>query len=62
MDSLIHPKYANGGDFFRSKKGKIVFTHFEGLKCGHYHVVVSRNKKAIDCYACLKLMQADNNI
>lgn len=62
MDSLIHPKFATGTDFFRSKKGKIVFNHFKGLNCGHYHVSETKDKKSVDCYACLKLMQEKNLI
>lgn len=44
-------------DPLKNKKGKKIFNHYKGLKCGHYHVSETKDKKSVDCYACLKLLE-----
>ncbi len=56
MESLIHPIFRNGTDTLKFKKTKKVFNHFKGLDCGHYHVSETKDKKSVDCYACIKLL------
>ena len=38
---------------------KRVFVHIKGADCGHYHVAESDELNSIDCFACLKLVKAD---
>lgn len=56
MESLIHSSFLSGTDFLKNKKGKKIFNHFKGLDCGHYHVSETKDKKSVDCYACIKLL------
>ena len=41
---------------FKNKKGKPIWTHFESLKCGHYQLNYTKDKKAVTCNSCLKLL------
>ncbi len=45
----------------RTRRSKRVFTHVQGLECGHYHVQESVHANDIDCYACIKLIKAKIN-
>jgi hypothetical protein len=45
-----------GRQLLKNKKGKPIYNHFEGLKCGHYHVSETKDKKSVDCPACLKVI------
>lgn len=44
-----------------NKKGKPIFNHFKGLKCGHYHISETKDKKSVDCTACLNILKSQKN-
>ena len=46
----------------KNRKGKALFNHFKGLKCGHYHVSETKDKKSVDCYSCIKILNKENGI
>lgn len=39
-----------------TRKRKKVFNHFKDLNCGHYHISETRDKKSVDCYSCIKIL------
>lgn len=42
-----------------SHRYRMVYTHYKGMECGHYHCQESKNLDSIDCNACLKLIDED---
>lgn len=38
------------------------FTHIKGADCGHYHVHESNELDEIDCHACKRLIEGDENL
>lgn len=40
-----------------NRKNKPIFNHFKGLKCEHYHVSETKDKKSVDCPACLRILK-----
>lgn len=43
----------------KSRRNKHIFTHIKGVECGHFHAAHSNELNDIDCYACKKLIEAD---
>ena len=41
----------------KRKVNNKVFTHKQGLNCGHFHVSESKKIKYIDCHACIKILK-----
>jgi len=41
---------------------KHIFTHVKGKDCGHYHVIESDELDLIDCFACKKIIESDNDL
>jgi len=38
------------------------FIHIKGVKCGHYHVIESNELDEIDCKACKKIIESDEEL
>lgn len=53
----------DGAEYWWDMKGwngnrkKKVFTHKNGLECGHFHVYESKKIREVDCYSCIKLLK-----
>ena len=41
---------------------KYVFTHIKGKECGHYRIAESDELNDIDCFACKKIIENDNDL
>lgn len=39
-----------------NRPSKHIFTHIEGIECGHYHVYETKDVSEIDCHACKKVL------
>jgi len=49
-------------DVKSSSSNKHVFTHIKGKDCGHFHVTESNELSEIDCYACKKIIESDQEL
>ena len=46
----------------KNRPYKHTFTHIKGVDCGHFHVHETQNVNDIDCYACIKLIDSDQEL
>jgi ribosomal protein S27E len=46
----------------KKPSNKYVFTHIKGKDCGHFHVSESNELNEIDCHACKKIIEADQEL